>query len=433
MSDVIIYAPIWIPSIIAVVLAVIYLMPGLAELYTHIFGDAFVFFFYSAFFWFPVLLMYAFWRSWLLYIRSRYLYKLEWVLLDIKIPQDVTQSPLAMETFLMSLYQTGKETTFIDRYWKGQLRAHYSLEIVSIEGQVKFFIFTRADFRKLIESSLYAQYPHIEIHEAPDYAKSFNFNPKENDMYVIDYKLKNPDPFPIKTYVDYNLDKEGVDEENKIDPINTIIEFMGSMGANQQAWLQIIIRAHKKDSRKQGTWFDQTDKWKDEAKDEIEKIRREALPPGDDSTKFPNPTKGQQERIAALERSISKIPFDVGIRSIYMGKKDFFDGANISGQRTILRSYSAPHLNEFSPTNWLDGFDYPWEDFRDIRKNNKKREALEAYKRRSFFYMPYIGSKMILNVEELASLFHLPGQVAKTPSLSRIPSKKSEAPANLPI
>ena len=38
--------------------------------------------------------------------------------------------------------------------------------------------------------------------------------------------------------------------ENKVDPINTIIEFMGSIGSNQQCWLQIIIRAHKKEQRK---------------------------------------------------------------------------------------------------------------------------------------------------------------------------------------
>lgn len=432
-EKVIIYSPIWLSAIIIPALCVIFLAPALALQYLVLFGAVFTFIAASSFFWFPLFLTYAFWKVWMVYIRSRYLYKLEWVLLEIKLPQEITKSPLAMETFLTTLYQTGKETTFIDRHWKGQLRAHYSLEIVSIEGKIKFFIYTRSEFRRLIEAGLYAQYESIEIHEVPDYAKSFHFDPKENDLYAVDMKLKNPDPYPIKTYVDYNLEKEGVDEENKIDPINTIIEFMGSIGANQQAWLQVIIRAHKKDSRKQGTWFDQTDKWKDEAKEEIEKIRKEAIPKGDDTTKFPNPTKGQQERIAALERSISKYPFDVGVRAIYMGKKDFFDGTNISGLRVVLRAYGAPHLNEFSCANWLNDFDYPWQDFMNIRQNGKKRGAVEAYKRRSFFYAPEIGEPFILNVEELASIFHLPGKVSQTPNLARIPSKRSQAPANLPI
>ena len=38
-----------------------------------------------------------------------------------------------------------------------------------------------------------------------------------------------------------------------------------------------------------------------------------------------------------------------------------------------------------------------------------------------------------MNGEELATLYHLPGAVATTPTLTRIPSKKSEAPANLPV
>jgi hypothetical protein len=369
------------------------------------------------------------------YVRAKFLYKLEWVLLEIKLPQDITKSPLAMETFLMSLHQTGGETTFIDRYWKGQIRPYFSLEMVSIEGTVKFFIYTQKRFRSFIETGLYAQYQNIEIFEMPDYTRSVHFNPDEMDLYVIDYKLSQPDPFPIKTYVDYGIDSELVDEENKVDPINTIIEFMGSIGPNQQFWLQLIIRAHKKNVRKPGTWLDKTDKWKDEAKEEIEKIRKSAIPKGDVSTtKFPNPTKGEQERIAALERSISKIPFDVGIRSIYMGKEGFFNGTNISGQRAILRAYSAPHLNSFSVTNWLDGYDYPWQDFMNIRKNKEKREGLEAYKRRSFFYEPFNdGEAIVLNVEELASIFHLPGRVNVTPNLIRVPSKKSQAPANLPI
>lgn len=335
----------------------------------------------------------------------------------------------------MALRQTGGETTFINRYWEGKLRAHFSFEIVSIEGKVKFIIYTQKRYKGLIESALYAQYPNIEIHEIPDYARSIHFDAKEMDMYVIDYKLGDPDPYPIKTYVDYGLEREIVDEENKVDPLNSIIEFMGSIGANQQCWFQIIIRAHKGEQRKPGTWFGKTDTWKLQAKKEVDKIRKEALPKDADPSvaKFPNPTKGQQERISALERSISKVAFDVGMRSIYMGKKDFFDGTNISAQRSLLRAFASPHLNSFSVTNWLDGYDYPWQDFGGIRKRKEKRDGLEAYKRRSFFYKPEIGKPFVLNVEELATVFHLPGQVSQTPNLARIPSKRSQAPANLPI
>jgi hypothetical protein len=43
-------------------------------------------------------------------------------------------------------------------------------------------------------------------------------------------------------------------------------------------------------------------------------------------------------------------------------------------------------------------------------------------------------SRFILNVEELASLYHFPGRmVTGAPSMSRVEAKRSEAPSDLPV
>ncbi len=391
----------------------------------------------------PLILLEILYKRFGAYTSTKFQLELEQktVLLEIKLPQDVFKSPLAMETFLTTLYQTGGEGTVIDRYWKGQSRSRFSLEIVSVEGVVKFYIYTEKKYRHIIEAGLYAQYPNIEIHESHDYVKSAFFDPEDNDIFVTEYILTAPDPFPIKTYVDYGIDKESVEEEYKIDPINTIIEFMGSIGANQQCWLQIIIRAHKKEQKKPGKYWwwksETTDKWKDQAKEEIEKIRKSALTKDDPTAKFPNPTKGEQEKILAIERSISKVAFDVGIRGLFIAKKDFFiKDIAIGGVKGLLRSYNAPHLNGFKPQGALDGYDYPWQDKKMKERTKAKKDGLTMYKRRQYFGERVKHKELVpivLNVEELASIFHLPGRVTTTPSLNRIPSKKSEAPANLPI
>ncbi|MCR4334739.1 MAG: hypothetical protein NUV47_03385 [Patescibacteria group bacterium] len=380
---------------------------------------------YSAY-WLPIFLIIIFWKTWINYVQADFFANLDNILLEIKLPQEILKSPQAMETFLMVLSQKGGESTFIDRYWKGQMRASFSLEIVSIEGDVKFYIFAQKKFKGLIENGLYAQYPGIEIHLAQDYSKSVHFNPDKMGLHVFDIKKAEKDFYPIKTYADYNIDtKDQLEEENKVDPINQLIEFMGSIGKDQQVWLQIIIRAHKA----------KPDPWKDGAKKEIEKIQKEAIPKSEnkESLRFPNPTKGQLERIAAIERQTSKIPFDVGMRAIYFGAQESFDKNQIGGLKSMLQSYTAPHLNSFKSTGWLDNFDYPWQDFKNRKQNKTRKKGLEAYKRRSFFYPPFIGTKFIMNNEELASVFHFPGRVTATPTLTRIPSKKSEAPSNLPI
>jgi hypothetical protein len=56
-----------------------------------------------------------------------------------------------------------------------------------------------------------------------------------------------------------------------------------------------------------------------------------------------------------------------------------------------------------------------------------------AYIRRSYFHPPYSRQPAVLTSEELATIYHLPGKVAQTPTLDRIESKRSEPPANLPL
>ena len=59
---------------------------------------------------------------------------------------------------------------------------------------------------------------------------------------------------------------------------------------------------------------------------------------------------------------------------------------------------------------------------------------LDAYKKRAYFYKPHKRENIfVLNTEELATLFHLPGMVSATPTFGRVESKKGQAPANLPV
>ena len=266
------------------------------------------------------------------------------------------------------------------------------------------------------------------------HGKCFFDDNKTLSLWGCYFKLTEADPYPIKTYVDYGLEKD-IKEEYKIDPITPTIEFLGSIGRGEMAWFQILIRAHKKEQIKKGTLFEKTDAWQDKAKEEIEKIRKEATPKPDDDSKsvaFPNPTKGQIEKIAALERSVSKLGFDCGMRAMYLAKKENFKPVNITALTSVIKQYSSNNLNSFRVYD-TTSFDYPWQDYKSTRVNRLKRRILNAYKLRSYFFPPYQKKSFILNTEELATIFHLPGSVSQTPTFARITSKKAGPPPNLPI
>lgn len=395
---------------------------------------AFRYIFITMYIWLPAIFVVSLFNSWLYYKRMQFWQKEGSILLEIKLPREINKSPLAMEIVLGAFFQGGGEGTWIDRIWKGQTRSWFSLEVASIEGKIRFFIWTKPKHRKDIEARIYSQYPDIEIYEAEDYTKSFYYKPNENDVWGTEFALTKSDPYPIKTYVDYGLDRDPK-EELKIDPMTSMIEFLGSITSGQNIWIQILIRAHKK-KRLADVFGEKEDSWKDEAKKEMETIIQQYKPK--DKTEYGRyPTKGETDIIAALERSVSKMPFDCGIRAVYVADKDNFDKGNFGGIIGSFKQYGSENLNGFKPKGWFGIFDYPWQEWGG-KKEQLKPKILEEYKLRRYFYSPWRGKKyyskpFVLNAEELATIYHFPGSVAGTPTFERIPSLKSKAPSNLPI
>ena len=397
--------------------------------------------------WLPFLLGMAAWETFVRYNRKSFFASQKYVVLEIRVPKEVAKSPVAMELFLNTVWWTSGESTWYDRNFLGKTRAWFSLEMVSLGGYVHFFIWTREAFQKHIESQIYAQYPGAEVSVAEDYAKKVpEYDPKEIGVFGTEFILSQPDPYPIKTYVDFGLNETATKEEQKVDPLSQILEFLGQLGQGEQFWIQILCRAHKKENpdsanRKwwnPASWNAAKDNWKDESTKLIKKIRSDNTSKfkdpmtGKEQDGFPNLTKGQMETISALERSVAKPGFDVGIRVLYVAKSDSFNGSNIPFLMALLKPFSSPSLNQFRPNN-NTSFDYPWQDWNGIRQNKMKRDLLFAYQKRSYFYGPVKEKHIVLNAEELATIYHFPGTVVQTPTLGRILSKKAEPPSNLPI
>ncbi len=396
-----------------------------------------------------VILWDIFWHLWMRYIKSDFTINQKYALLELRLPKETFKSPLAMETFLTALHNTS-DGGWVARFWKGELRPQYSLEMISIEGQVKFFVWTEDKRKGGVMSALYSQYPGIEIYEREDYAKNIHFDPKIWKIWAAEFiftakdihgKMNNA--LPIKTYVDYGLDKDPK-EEFKVDPLVPVLEHLGSVGPNQQVWFQYIIRAHKKEQKKLGTLFGKHDAWKTQATETINDILKrdpKTKVSGEANaetgfSKMPTITEGEKDVVNAIERSLTKFSFDVGIRTIYIAKKDTFNTPfGIGGCISSMKQFSTEHLNGLKPNGdkWMVQFDEPWKDYKDMRRNYLSKAVLKAYRRRCYFQPPFESTPLVMNAEELATMFHLPGPVAATPGIDRVPSKKAEAPANLPI
>ncbi len=388
----------------------------------------------------PILLAKKLWTMWMEYVRADFFSKQKYSIIECRIPKGVIKPPAAMEIIITSLYQTGGEGNWVQRFWEGSNRPWFSLEMVSIDGYIKFFIWTREKFRDMIETQLYSQFPDIEINEVTkkDYAKQLNFDPENYEYWGCEYIKTGPSHLPIKTYTAYGMTGASENEDGKIDPITPTIEFLGSLRKGEQVWIQVCIRAHIKEQKKPGTWFDKVD-WKYDAEKDLFKRNKRDLKV--DPTKV-NPnllvlTKAEREAVEAIESSLSKLPFDCGIRAMYIAKKGEYRSTTESALGGTFRHFGTPTLNNFKADK-KPGFDYKWQDFSGKKTLEQKEKLFQLYQCRSFFvpeYIPkgYSGKPFVMTTEEIATIYHFPGTVSKTPTLTRISAKKVEPPSNLPI
>jgi hypothetical protein len=383
-------------------------------------------------------------------------FAIQWTMLEIKPPKEVFKSPLAMELVLNSLYQTGGHSTWLKKYWAGAVRLWFSLEIVSIEGSIHFYVYTPTKFKSIIQSQVYAQYPQAEVTEVEDYTESVPDYTKGGpiELWGCNLVMTGKDEvYPIKTYVEYGLDRAvgSLDEEQRIDPITPMLEFMGSIGAGEQIWFQILVRgAVKRFTVKNAKGEEESGKeWTDKVKQVIRDFNA-GLQEKDAEGKIigsRRATKGEQLVMEAIERNANKLGFDSGIRVIYLARSDKYDANRIAGVTGMTRQYNAADYNGFKPDAPTD-FDFPWQDLTGRKIIKKKKDILGAYKKRGFFYsgfdfkkpVKYVtypevsgGTPFILSTEELATMFHLPGRVAETSSFVRIEATKAQPPTNLPI
>ncbi|MCI5051148.1 MAG: hypothetical protein MRY57_02475 [Candidatus Pacebacteria bacterium] len=390
------------------------------------------FLFNTAFLWFPIILGAIFWHFWMEWRQGLYRANQKWTLLEISIPKDIHKSPEAMEMVFNTLNDGSGVGNSWKKYFVGAIPHTFSLEIVSIEGSIYFFIRTQKKFKELIKNQIYSQYPKAEVNEVDDYTRYIGDYTQKQDLWElfgVEFELTAHDAYPIKSYVDYGLDKAvgNLEEEQKIDPITATLEYLGSMRKDEQVWMQMIIRSDKWSS------------WRKDAMGEVNRIMGRDKPrdPDNPATTF-KLTHGEQEAMKSIERSLQKQAFEVGFRALYIARPDAFRPANIAGLIGSVRQYGSANLNGFKPGVKTD-FDYKYQDISGNRLKNIKNKFFNNYINRAFFQGAELDraekekKPFVLTAEELATMFRFPGRVSETTSLERIEATKAEPPTNLPL
>ncbi len=385
--------------------------------------------------WLPLVLFSVAYMYWIEYARLGFAIDNGRVTLRVKLPQEVTKSPQAMESVIAQIHNPNGPDNPYQGWVDGKHPLIFSFELVSIGGEVRFYInVPKKKTRDAIEAQLYAQYPGIEIvEESVDYTAEVEWDPEKFEMMSFHVGKKSDQEFPIKTYIDWGLDKMPKEEE-KIEPMAPMLEQLANAQRHERIWVQILMRPHAKKNFK-GGYLKETRTWESQVTQKINNLMgREG------STKIgpteiaeqPRLTAGERDTIDAMERNASKYAYETAIRWMYIAEAGKFNGNFIGPMIRTFSEYDILNRNGLG-VRWRTDFDYNiFADPKGTRRVALKKKELNEYKLRSYTPAGSGDRPKIMSAEELATIYHIPGRAVVTPGVDRIPSSRSEAPSNLP-
>lgn len=391
--------------------------------------------------WIPYVLFFLAYERWVEYVQLKWVVKNQRFTLRIMLPQEVLKSPEAMESVFAGLYSGGSGENLMEVYGDGIHPYTLSFEIISHGGEVRFYINVPGKkVKNTVEALLYAQYPGIEVvEENIDYTAEVTADLEKYDMLAFHIVKKEKEIYPIKSYIEFGLDKMPKEEE-KYEPMSALIGQLGRAKPDQRVWIQILAKGHGKKGIMTGqlaakdTWVKDIDKTISELM--VRDQKKQAV--GGETVMQPRLSKGEQDMIAAMERNSQKYAFSVAIRMLLITPKGKFETDLIT---PILRAFALYDIlgRNGLGVKWRSNFDYNWfSDWSGKKRAKYKMDELKDYKKRKYRAKAKPGEKgraddmKVMSVEELASIYHIPGSSVISPALPRILSTRKEAPPNLP-
>jgi uncharacterized protein YifE (UPF0438 family) len=273
--------------------------------------------------------------------------------------------------------------------------------------------------------------------EVIDYTAEVRNDLSKHDFMAFHFVKKGKeDVLPIKTYIEFGLDRMPKEEE-KFEPMAPLLEHIGKCKPHERIWIQWLCTPHVEQNFKNGQLHEHAT-WEKAGKAKIKEIMMGESNKDTENPETPSKlTMGERDVITAIERNISKYSYEVAIRAMYITlDKTKFDGDMIG---PILRGMSQWDIigRNGIGLKWRTDFDWPWfADPSGHKKKHYKHRELDFYKGRN--YIPGDVKKLsdspkVMSSEELASMYHIPGKAIITPALSRVESVRRNAPTNLPI
>lgn len=283
-----------------------------------------------------------------------------------------------------------------------------AFEIVAQHKLIKFYVTIPVHMQSFVEQQISASYPDAFLEEVEDY----NIFTPTGTILGSYLTFARQSAFPIKTY--RKLDQ---------DPLNSITNVLSKIPEGDAATFQFVVRSSYKNWRRYGvdlaTRMQQgvslEDALRGKKKGEKSKLEQLGIASGN-KKKEPEQeyrlSPQEEEIVKGLQEKASKAGLDVSIRIVSASE-------NPVSAETILQNM----LNAFSQYNV---YQYGNSFVKQVPRSKKKLIRQFIYRTIDEKY------KVVMNSEELASLWHMPLPWTETPNIKWLGARSAAAPASIP-
>jgi hypothetical protein len=380
---------------------------------------------------------------------ARFKLKEVYSVVQVKVPKENESGPMVAEQIFATLH--GIQTYFtIWEKLRGYSSDHVSFEVASVGRTIKFYVAFPEKLRNLVEGQIYANYPDVEIEDCKDYA----LNDPSYHFSGIELKYIEADVFPIKRYSQYEDKIARVHVDPMAGITSSLVKFDDPA---DQAWVQIVVKPlrdrwriifvkcikilHKGIlgnieplKKAYAKAFVTRKLWpkiiffpiyfifwiqgllviaKVDSSGLLNGGEMKNFAPSDDIEEVSSKSHERETAMDAAMDKAARLLYSVNIRMVYAAKNNSMERAKVKLRELAgaFKQFNIPQLNGF--------------EIRDFHFGNS---IARRFKQRII-----TDENMVMNSEELATLYHMPNLTVKTPTIYWVTSKKLEPPSTLPM
>ncbi|MCD4811010.1 type IV secretory system conjugative DNA transfer family protein [bacterium] len=239
-----------------------------------------------------------------------------------------------------------------------------SFEIMAVPGELRFYVHCPKNLSELVEKQILGSYQDADVKQVNDY----NIFDENTHVEYTRLELEEDNYCPIR-----------VAEDFQGDPLSNILSTMSKMSDGEGAMIQIVMSPAGSKWRKNGEKF-------------VSKVESNNADPEKKRIEV------SQEKMQDISKKISKVGFLTDIRIVASAPSKELAKMHLDNIVGAFSQFSNPGINKLKK--------------KKVKKKDEKDFMNDVIYRRT-----PLDCKTVLNIEELAALYHFPNKEITTPNI----------------